>query len=142
MAMLSTDGFDKLTLDLNEIAQLPDEVTDGMLDAGADVLVTATKESARTMLTGKYATGELAEAVIKGRIGRSKNGKHIQITFKGSRTRGKTTTANSEIAFINEFGKHGQPARPFIRTANESKATEAVDAAAKVYDNYLTRKGF
>ena len=56
---------------------------------------------------------------------------------QGSRKRGNTTTSNSEIAFINEFGKHGQPPRPFIQTANEKYADRAVDAAFDVYDEYL-----
>lgn len=47
---------------------------------------------------------------------------------------------NAEVAFINEFGKHGQPARPFIKTANEEAADTAVEAAAKVYDKYLKSK--
>ena len=48
----------------------------------------------------------------------------------------------AEIAFINEFGKKNQPARPFISQANESNAGAAVDAAADVYDRYLSSKGF
>lgn len=39
------------------------------------------------------------------------------ITFKGTRQRGKEKIRNAAIAFINEYGKRGQPARPFIRTA-------------------------
>ena len=41
---------------------------------------------------------------------------------------------------MNEFGKRGQPARPAIKTANERKEKEAVEAGEKVYHAYLDGK--
>lgn len=37
-------------------------------------------------------------------------------------------------------GQKGQPARPFINTANARKGDEAVKAAAEVYDDFLKSK--
>ena len=48
----------------------------------------------------------------------------------------------AEVAFVDEFGKQGQPARPFIQTANEKAADPAIDAAARVYDDFLKSKNF
>ena len=50
-----------------------------------------------------------------------------QITFDGTRKRGNTITRNAEIAFVNEYGKRGQDARPFMKTAlsqNEALISE------------------
>ena len=44
-------------------------------------------------------------------------GGYADITFEGSRQRGRTRTRNAEIAFVNEYGKRNQAARPFIGTA-------------------------
>ena len=52
------------------------------------------------------------------------------ISFTGTRRRGNTTTRNAEIAFVNEYGKKGQPARPFIGTAM-SRNEEAITAPAE-----------
>ena len=55
---------------------------------------------------------------------KTETGGEQRITFSGTRSRHKTRTRNAEIAFINEYGKRGQKARPFIGTAmtqNEDK---------------------
>ena len=56
------------------------------------------------------------------------DGGHQDITFSGTRPRGNKRVRNAEIAFINEYGRRGQPARPFIgkaMTANEEKIADA-----------------
>lgn len=124
---------------LNTLAT-PNEVLNDMLHAAADVIVKAQKKKARTMLDGEYATGGVADSIGKSRIRSNiRDGKYIRIIFKGSRTRGKTTTRNGEIAFVNEFGKHGQPPRQFIRIANEECEDEAIEAAGKVFDKFLSK---
>ena len=60
----------------------------------------------------------------------TKDGGYLKVTYSGKRLRGKTTTQNSEIAFINEFGKRGQPARPFMKTALDKSADEISQAGA------------
>ena len=42
-----------------------------------------------------------------------------------------TETEMPKLAFINEFGKRGQTARPFIKDANESSAAQTTEAARK-----------
>lgn len=120
----------------------PDEVMDQMLEKAADVVAKSQKQTAKSMLSGKYSTGELAESIQKGKISGSGQGKAIKIGFKGSRRRYNTTTRNAEIAYINEFGKRGQPARPFIDTANKQCENETFSAAEEVFDNWLSSKGF
>ena len=144
MATFSVDGvfdFDEL---LNAGA-IPSEVMNQMLHSSADVIVKNQKQTAEAMLKGKYATGRLAKSIAKGRVKRSKDGSSIEIGFKSGRVRGKNgprTTSNAEIAFLNEYGKRGQPPRPFIQQANEKCRDAAIDAAAKVYDKWLESKGF
>jgi HK97 gp10 family phage protein len=137
MASFKVDGMADLSDFFENMASLPNDVIDKMLHAEADVIVKAQRRTAKTMLNGPYATGELSRSVAKGRIKKTKDGKSISIIFKGSRKRGNTTTSNAEIAFINEFGKRGQNPRPFIKTANEQSADEALEAASRVYDEFL-----
>lgn len=139
MAKIDFSDLDKLCMDFKEMADIPASVVDSMLNAQADVIVTGQKQVGERM--GVRQSGMLLESISKGKAKTGRDGRYIEVSAKGSRTRGGTTTKNSEIAFINEFGKRGQAARPFISTANEEFAEQAVDAAEKIYDNYLRSKG-
>lgn len=144
MAKFEVDGLFDFS-DLVNAEGIPNDVMNKMLHASADVAVEAQKKTASSMLNKGYSTGGLVRSIGKGRIKRTKEGKSISIIFKGSRTRGKRkkhTTSNAEIAFLNEFGKRGQPGRPFIQTANEQCTEAAVEAAAKIYDKWLDSMGF
>ncbi len=138
MAEFHCDGLDDLMLSLQEIAELPDAVTDEMLNAGADVVVQAQK--AKIAAYGILDTGKAMRSVKKGKV-KIKNGQRaIYVTPTGSRRRGKTITRNAEIVFVNEFGKRGQKARPAIRDANEASAEATTAAQAAVYDKWLKSK--
>lgn len=143
MARFDISDFDRYAFDFNELANLPDSVIEEMLEAEGAIIRNAQSDSAKSMLQGPYYKGGVAEAATLGKIKRTANGKKVYVTFEGT----QHGTRIAEIAFINEFGKgepgkkNYQPARPFIWTANESHADEAVDAAAKIYDNYLKSKG-
>lgn len=126
--------------DMINAMAVPNGVMNDMLHAAADVIVAAQRKTAKSMLSGKYKTGEVAESIGKSRIRTNmKDGKYIRIIFKGSRTRRGIVTRNAEIAFINEFGKHDQPARQFIRVANEQCEDAALEAAGRVLDKFLSQ---
>ena len=92
--------------------------------------------------TWEKAEGELLrltvmKALEKGKVKKDRDGRSLSIYPKGTRKRGGQTTRNAEIAFINEYGKRGQPARPAISTANMKKEKEATDAGERVYNQFL-----
>ena len=136
MATLDINGLHELILDMEEMAQLSKDVLDEMLIAGAEVVKNAQAKHAASMLQGPYNKNFVA---THGKIGKPHStidGRAIPVTFEGT----QHGTRAAEIAFINEFGKKSQPARPFVLTANEACADEAVDAEAKVYDAWLKSK--
>jgi len=143
MAGFRVEGLGELMSSFEQLALLPDHVPMEMMDAGAKVLENAQKQKAQTMLKGPYSTGRVANSVKRQKPKKSRDGYIQRITFEGSVTDKyhKKPTRAAEIAFINEFGKPGQPARPFVQTANEESADEAVEAEAKVYDDYLNSIG-
>lgn len=138
MAEFGVTGLDELMLSMQEIAQIPDDVVDEILNAQADVTVEAQKAAGRQM--GVEDTGITLKKLKKGRIKLRKGQRVLYITPTGSRKRGKTRTRNAEIAFINEFGKKGQKARPFIKLGNEKSAEAATAAGFRVYDRWLKSK--
>ena len=137
MAEFDVSGLDDLMLSLQDVADLPETVQDAMLDAQADVVLQAQQSAAQAIAD----TGQTARSLRKSKPRTRKGVRSISITFAWSRKRGDTTTRNAEIAFVNEYGKKGVPARNFIRKANEQSAAASTQAAASVYDQYLQSKG-
>lgn len=134
---VTTVGVDKLASDLYKVAEIPDSTQREMVDAMADVFLEAQKYTAATMLQGPYYQGDVASSVKKSRVKKNKTGPYVDIEFKGE----SHGNRNAEIAFVNEYGKKSQPARPFIKTANEISDKPSREAAFKVYDKFLKSKG-
>ena len=138
MATFSSTGADDLILSLEEVANLPDSVKDDILNAQADVVVKAQKAKARSY--GVNKTGVLISSITKGKPKTSKGVRTLAVYPRGTRKRGDKTVRNAEIAFVAEFGRRKQKARPFIRDANEESAAETTAAGAAVYDKFLKSK--
>jgi len=136
MAILSTNGLDEYIFSLEELSQIPDSVIDEMLNAEAKVIKKGQEQTASSMLRGKYYRGGVVSGIRVGKPKRTNGGRAVYVTFNGTQHGNRI----AEIAFVNEFGKKNQPARPFIREANEKNADAAVDAAAEVYDKHLKSK--
>lgn len=130
-------GLDSLKKALKDIENIPDDVQKEMLTAQAEIIEDAQVYTAGTMLQGPYYKGGVARSVFKSKPRKKKSGYCIDIGFKGEQHGNRL----AEIAFVNEFGKKGQPARPFIKTANELSAEPSAKAAMYVYDKWLKKKG-
>lgn len=140
MAELSTAGLEELVGDFTAVMELPDEVVLEMLTAEAEVVANAQRAEAGQMLQGRYAKGETAQHITYDKKLTVKGAeRRLYVKITGHRKDGNRRRA-AEVAFVNEFGKAGQPARPFIATANEKAADAAIEAAAGVYDKYLKSK--
>lgn len=140
MGRLEVNGLDALTDDFAALAQLPDKVVEDILDAAAEVITAAQREEIKQEWRGPHSLDISAKSVKKGDIKKSADGHSIYIYPQGTRKRGRTSTRNAEIAFINEYGKKGQPARPAIQTANKRKESAAIEAGEKAYNKYLDSK--
>lgn len=142
MGSLKSNGIDSLSLDLSELAYLPDRVVADMLHAGADVILSAQRSEIESRWKGPYSLGISAKSIRKGSVKKGKDGYSISIYPQGSRKRGKKTVRNAEIAFINEYGapKRNIRARPALKSAIARKEDEAAAAGEKVYQAYLDSK--
>ena len=137
-------GLRELIRDFDNLESLTDEIADEMLEAEAEVMVEAEKATATIMLSGPYAHHTnpnkspqpgIVDSIAKGKNFGTATGRYTDIIFKGSQ-HGERLAA---IAYINEFGKTNQPARPFILTAVAIGAPRAVDKAERVYETYLRK---
>lgn len=133
------NGLSELRLSNEQYADMTDEMTDEILNVQADIVTAAQRRTASSMLRGRRYRGVIAASLGKDEVKPYKDGKIIIVQFKGNvvdydHPNGERIAA---IAYINEYGKTNQPARPFISTANEECAAEAIEASYEVIDKYI-----
>lgn len=133
MATFSFDGVSDLMLSMQKIAEIPEDVQSDMLNAEADVVLKAIKDKGEAY--GVHRTGETLAHIRKGKVKRDKDGNLcIYITFNGKNEKG---TRYAEIAFINNFGKKNQPARPFVTDGVIASEDRAAKEGEAVYNKWL-----
>lgn len=166
MARFNAKGIEGLELSLKEFEEIPDEVVEEMLAAGAAVVVAAQQREIQSL--GLVDSGKLKKSIkAHHKAGSARNGwkRHVLVypTGKhGTRKRrvvtreykrskhGRTYSfggdvkdvTNSEVGFIHEFGapKKGIKAKQWMRKANEKCADAMVAAELEVYDRWLRSK--
>lgn len=141
MPAFSFYGTEDLAAAFKKMANIPNDVKAKAMTAAGNIVA----EEQRRVGEEKGIRDPESNAHILDKIKVNKpkieeNGASVTITFSGSRKRGRTSTRNAEIAFINEFGKRGQPARPFISVANKKAQERALDAAADVIHDYIEKQ--
>ncbi len=142
MARMEVDGADALIEDLSQLAQMPCEVTDDILNAMADVIVPAQRKEIERRWSGPHSMGISAKAIKKTGTKKELDGSSISVFPQGTRKRGKKRIRNGEIAFINEYGAPGRgiEVRPAIMAATAKNEQKAVKAGERVYHAYLDSK--
>lgn len=135
MAKLELDGFDDLLDAFARIGDVPGEVLDKTLTAMETVAADKIKASGESMGVrdqDPMDTVHILDKVKMNRPKRTDTGGYADVTFSGSRTRSGINTRNAEIAFVNEYGKRSQQARPFVGQAMEQNADAIANAGAEV----------
>ena len=142
MAGFAVEGVGDVLAAFEHGSDVPDDVKNKVLEAMADVVAKAQKQTGESMNIRDEENQSGQHILDKIKINKPKltdDGGSISITFSGTRTRGNTTTRNAEIAFINEFGadKKGIEAKQWISHANESSADAANKAGQAVLDAWV-----
>ena len=139
MATLELTGFDDLADAFQRISEIPFDVTADALDAMAAVAADQIRSTGESMgVRDPESDVHILDKIKKAsKAKKTDSGGYLNISFSGSRRRGKTTTRNAEIAFVNEYGKKGQPARPFIGTAMSRNEDAISDPAEKVIGDWI-----
>ena len=82
-------------------------------------------------------TGELAGALGLSPSKLNRDGNHdIKVGFAEPRSDGGS---NAKLANILEYGKHGQPAKPFLKPAKTASRQECIDAMTKALDEEVEK---
>lgn len=119
---------------LNKLAALgdtADELIPKVLEAGSEVVYQKVKSNLSSVIgtnpkTEGRSTGELERSLGISPVKVDRDGIYnVKIGFSEPRSDGKS---NAMLANILEYGKHGQPPRPFLKPAKTQSKSECIDA--------------
>lgn len=138
MANFKLKGLEELDHMFGQLANIPEKVTESAVAAMAEVAEKKIKAVGERMhVRDPESSVHILDKISHTKIKKSGTGAECYVTFKGSRKRGNTKTTNAEIAFVNEFGHRGQPARPFIKTALTQYADEIAAPAERILGDWI-----
>lgn len=114
-----------------------DPVAEKVLEAGGEVVLEKVRGALSSVIgkDTKYpsrSSGELESALGLSTAKVDRSGNHnIKIGFSEPRSDGGS---NAKIANIIEYGKHGQPAKPFLKPAKSASRAAAVAAMQQKFE--------
>jgi len=114
---------EEFLLKISRLESKTDEIVPKVLEAGGNVVLQKVKSNLQAVI-GKgtkrrsKSTGELLRSIGLSQARLDRNGDHnVKVGFAEPRSDGGS---NAKLANILEYGKHGQPARPFLKPAKSS----------------------
>lgn len=133
MPRLDLSGFDELTAAFDKISKVPEEVQMKALTAMEEVAASKIKSSGEAYgVRDPDSPVHVLDSIKVNKPKKTDSGGYADVTFSGTRTRNGKQYRQAEIAFINEYGKTNQQARPFVGEAMNKNADAIAEAGAKV----------
>ncbi len=142
MAKVDIKMPDDFLLKISKLGSDFDPVAEKVLKAGGEVVFKRTKSNLSAVI-GKgtkhesRSTGELEKALGVTSVRLDRNGNHnIKIGFSEPRSDGES---NAKIANILEYGKHGQPAKPFLKPARSASKSECISVMKSTFEEEVKK---
>ena len=137
MARCTMKMPEEFLLKISRLGDKTDEVCERVLNAGAEVVLKKVRTK-RKYATCKHtktqsrSTGELERSLGVSPVLSDKNGNlNIKIGFSEPRTNGES---NAKIASVIEYGKSGQPPKPFMKPAKSASRKECMTVMINTLD--------
>lgn len=132
--MMMPEGF----LDrLSKLGNQSDAIAEKVLEAGGEVVLAKVQSNLSSVIGRgtKYdsrSTGELERSIGLSPAKLDRDGNHnVKIGFVDPRSDGGS---NAKIANILEYGKHGQPAKPFLKPAKRASKSACEEAMKRAFE--------
>ena len=133
---------EEFLLKISKLAEATDEIVPKVLAAGAEVVEKNVRSNLSAVI-GKnikgesHSTGELLAALGTSAARQDKDGNfNVKVGFAENRTDGKS---NAMIAGVLEYGKHGQPPKPFLKPAKRKSNNGCIQAMEKKLDEEIKK---
>lgn len=129
-------------LKVSTLADKTEEIIPIVLKEGGEVVAAKVKSNLQAVIgkETKYdsrSTGELIEALGVTPAGVDRNGNYdVKVGFDEPRSDGES---NAKIANILEYGKSGQPPKPFLKPAKSSSKNACIETMKRKLDEEISK---
>jgi HK97 gp10 family phage protein len=131
MAKVNFKMPEEFLMKVSQLADQTDVIIPKVLEVGGDVVLEKVKSNLQSVIgkDTKYtskSTGGLVSSLGLTSAKQDRNGDYnVKVGFAEPRSDGGS---NAKIANIIEHGKHGQPAKPFLKPAKSASRKSCVNA--------------
>ena len=128
---------------LAHLASDEDGMAERVLNAGAEVVEARVRSNlagviGRGTKVESRSTGQLLSALGTSGVKLDRQGNHnVKVGFAEPRRDGDS---NAKIANILEYGRHGQPAKPFLKPAKSASKSAAIEAMKRKLEEEVQSK--
>lgn len=137
MAKVSYKMPEEFLLKISQLGEKTDEILPRVLKAGGEVVEAMVKRDLEGIIGSgtkeeSRSTGELISSLGISSAKQDRNGNfNVKVGFSEPRKDGKS---NALIASVLEYGKSGQPAKPFLKPAKSASKTACMRAMISVLE--------
>ena len=142
MATASYKMPEEFLLKVSTLADKTDEIIPKVLEVGGEVVKAKVKSNLQASIgnstkLSSRSTGELVDALGVSPAGVDRNGNYdVKVGFDEPRKDGES---NAKIANILEYGKSGQPAKPFLKPAKTASRNACIEAMKRKLDEEIDK---
>ena len=142
MAKCDVKMPEEFLLQISRLGKDFDSIAETVLEAGGEVVLQKVQGnlSAAIGTDTKYksrSTGELAGSLGLSPVKVNAQGNHdIKVGFAEPR---KDGGSNAKIANILEYGKHSQPAKPFLKPAKTASRKECISTMQRTFEEEVQK---
>ena len=127
---------------LSRLGEKTDEIIPRVLKAGGEVVEAKVKSNLQSVIGNgtkedSRSTGELVSALGVSSARQDRDGNfNVKVGFSEPRRDDKS---NAMVAGVLEYGKHGQPPKPFLKPAKTASKNACVDAMIRVFEEEVEK---
>lgn len=142
MAKSSFKMPDDFLLKVSKLSEKTDEIIPKVLEAGGEVVKAKVKSNLQAVIGNNTkipsrSSGELVKALGVSPAGINRDGNYdVKVGFDEPRSDGES---NAKIANIIEYGKSGQPAKPFLKPAKAASRKACIEAMKNKLDEEISK---
>ena len=142
MATASYKMPEEFLLKVSTLADKTEEIIPKVLEVGGEVVKAKVKSNLQASIgnstkLSSRSTGELVDALGVSPAGVDRNGNYdVKVGFDEPRKDGES---NAKIANILEYGKSGQPAKPFLKPAKTASRNACIEAMKRKLDEEIDK---
>jgi len=128
---------EEFLLKLSRLGEKTDEIIPKVLESGGEIVLEKVKFNLKAVVGSgtkekSRSTGELVDSLglSPAKVDRKGNF-NVKVGFKEPRRSGES---NAKIANIIEYGKSGQPPKPFLKPARSASRKACIEAMKSRFD--------